>query len=156
MRQRLSLLFASGLFVGFIPGAPGTYASILTSLVVYLAAPPALRIPPALHASVLAFVTALGAMAAERVCRSRGGSDPSYVVVDEILGQLAAFLFVPITPASLVLGTLLFRILDIWKPFGIRRLEKLPHGVGILADDLAAGILACVALHATNLLLFRS
>jgi phosphatidylglycerophosphatase A len=155
MRQRLSLLFASGLFVGFIPGAPGTYASILTSIAIYLAATPAHRIPPELHASMLAFVTVLGAMAAERVCRSRGGSDPSYIVVDEILGQFAAFLFVPITPASLALGTFLFRVLDILKPFGIRRLERLPHGVGILADDLAAGILACIALHAANLTFFR-
>ena len=156
MRQRLSLLFASGLFVGFIPGAPGTYASVLTSLVLYLlTAQPARRLPPELHASLLALGVVLGVLASERVCRSRGVSDPSYIVLDEILGQLATFFYVPLTPLNLVLGTFLFRILDIFKPFGIRRLENLPHGVGILADDLAAGILACAALHGMNLLSYH-
>jgi phosphatidylglycerophosphatase A len=75
------------------------------------------------------------------------------VVIDEVAGQLATFLFLPFNTINLVLGTLVFRILDIWKPFPIRRLERLGNGVGIMADDLLAGVYANLLLQLMNLLL---
>jgi phosphatidylglycerophosphatase A len=69
------------------------------------------------------------------------------VVVDEIAGQILALAFLPLTPRVLVLGFVLFRILDIGKPFPARRLESLPGGSGIMADDLMVGLYANVLLQ---------
>jgi phosphatidylglycerophosphatase A len=68
-------------------------------------------------------------------------------VIDEVAGQLLTFLFLPVNLLNLVLGTALFRIFDIWKPFPIRKLEPLGNGVGIMADDLMAGIYANLILQ---------
>ena len=144
---RLSLFVASGCYIGLIPGAPGTYASVATTLVLYLVYRHSHRIVPALHVSAVCLITAAGVLAAAEVARNRADKDPSVVVADEVAGQLLAFLLVPLGPLNLVLGTLLFRLFDIWKPFPIRRLERLPGGVGIMADDLLAGIYANLVLQ---------
>ena len=75
------------------------------------------------------------------------------VVIDEVAGQLTALLFLPISFFNLVAGTFLFRLFDIWKPYPIRRLEPLKNGVGIMADDLLAGVYANIVLHLANRLL---
>lgn len=77
------------------------------------------------------------------------------MVIDEVAGQLTALLFLPINFFNLVAGTLLFRLFDIWKPYPVRKLEALENGVGIMADDLLAGIYANVVLHLTNWYLHR-
>ena len=150
MKQKLALLLATGFYVGFIRGAPGTYASLLTGAAIFMTQRLAHRIVPELYVGILCLVTVLGILVSDEVSRSRGAHDPSFVVIDEIAGQLVALLFVPVTLAGTIAGIVLFRVFDIWKPFGIRRLEKLKHGVGIMADDLAAGLLTCMILHAVN------
>jgi len=150
MIDRIALLFASGCLVGYVPGAPGTYASILTSLAFFGISRLTGGVAPELHISTICLVTVLGVLSSDRVSRATKQHDPSYVVIDEVAGQLASFLLVPVRPSFLVAGTLVFRALDIWKPFGIRRLESLEHGVGIMADDLAAGFLTCLLLGAGN------
>lgn len=155
MKQKFALLLATGLYVGFIKGAPGTYASILTGAVVFSIQRLAHRIVPEFYVSILCLVTVLGILASDEVSRSRGVPDPSFVVIDEIAGQLVALLFVPVNLGSTITAITLFRIFDIWKPFGIRRLEKLKYGVGIMADDLAAGALTCLILHAVFRFLLR-
>jgi phosphatidylglycerophosphatase A len=155
MKQKLALLLATGFYVGFIRGAPGTYASLLTGAAIFMTQRLAHRIVPELYVSILCLVTVLGILVSDEVSRSRGAHDPSFVVIDEIAGQLVALLFVPVTLAGTIAGIALFRVFDIWKPFGIRRLEKLKHGVGIMADDLAAGLLTCMILHAVNWCFFR-
>lgn len=150
MRQRLALLLATGLYVGFIKGAPGTYASILTGAAIFIVQRLTHRIVPELYVVVLCLLTVLGVLASDGVSRLRGFHDPSFVVIDEIAGQMVALLFVPVTPVNVIAGIALFRAFDILKPFGIRRLEKLKNGVGIMADDLAAGFLTCLILHLVN------
>jgi phosphatidylglycerophosphatase A len=147
MKKHLSLLFASGLYVGLVPGAPGTYASIATTLAFYLMWRTTGGIVPALHLSVVCLVSVLGVFTAAEVSRQQGVEDPRIVVLDEVAGQLVTFLFLPVGVSNLVAGTLAFRVFDIWKPFPIRKLESLPSGVGIMADDLLAGIYANVALR---------
>ena len=68
-------------------------------------------------------------------------------------GQLLAFLFLPINVFNIVLGTMAFRIFDIWKPFPIRKLESLGNGVGVMADDLLAGVYANFVLQLLNYVL---
>ncbi len=150
MKQRLALLLATGFYVGFIKGAPGTYASIMTGAVIYTAHKLGHRIAPELYVVVLCLVTVLGVLASDCVSRSRGVHDPSFVVIDEVAGQMVALLFVPVTLINVIAGIALFRAFDIWKPLGIRRLEELKDGVGVMADDLAAGFLTCLILHAAN------
>ncbi len=150
MKQGLALILATGFYVGFIKGAPGTYASVLTGAAIFMTHRLGHRTAPELYVAVLCLVTVLGVLASDFVSRSRGVHDPSFVVIDEIAGQLVALLFVPVTVVNTIAGIALFRAFDIWKPFGIRRLEKLKHGVGIMADDLAAGLVTCVILHAVN------
>ncbi|HYK90936.1 MAG TPA: phosphatidylglycerophosphatase A [Acidobacteriota bacterium] len=155
MKKHLSLLFASGLYIGLIPGAPGTYGSIAATMAFYLVSRVGNGIVPALHLSVTCLVSLVGIFAAAEVSRQRGEEDPRVVVIDEIAGQLVTYLFLPVRMFNLLGGLMLFRIFDIWKPFPIRRLESLPNGVGIMADDLLAGVYANVILQFLNWLPHR-
>jgi len=92
-------------------------------------------------------------LASDRVSRSLGQEDPQTVVIDEVAGQLTAFLFLPVDLFHLAGGTVLFRLIDIWKPYPIRRLEHLKNGVGIMADDLLAGVYANIILHGVSRLI---
>lgn len=155
MRDRISYLFATGGYIGTLPGAPGTYASLATTLAYYLIYRIYFRILPELHLSVLCLITVAGVLAAARVSRKLEQEDPKVVVIDEIAGQLAALLFLPVNFFNLAAGTFLFRLFDIWKPYPIRKLEALANGVGIMADDLLAGIYANVLLQLTHWFLHR-
>jgi len=97
---------------------------------------------------IIAVVTYLGIWAATRTEKITGRKDPGTVVVDEVAGQLITFLFIPWdSPAwVLVVGFVLFRVFDIWKPYPIRRLESLESGLGIMADDVLAGVYAATLL----------
>jgi phosphatidylglycerophosphatase A len=81
------------------------------------------------------------------------GKDSYRVVIDEVAGMWVSLLFVPITTPTLVAGLVLFRFFDITKPLYIRRMEKLPGGVGVMMDDVLAGvytnILLQIGLHYT-------
>ncbi len=83
-----------------------------------------------------------------------GEADPSRVVIDEWLGVWVAVLFLPKEWPWLVAGFALFRLLDILKPIGIRRLERLHGGIGIMADDAAAGVVAAGVLNGIRLIFF--
>ncbi len=143
-----ALLIATGLGLGYAPWVPGTVGSI-----------PGLLAGWSLYrvggswavAAGLFTVTAAGVWAADRTAARLGERDPGVVVVDEIAGQMMTLLFVRPSVTTLAAGFVLFRVLDILKPFPARRLESLPGGSGIMADDLAAGIYANVLLQAALL-----
>src|SRR5258708_2655577 len=85
--------------------------------------------------------------AAPLVARSSGLKDTQFVVMDEVAGQLLALIAVPLAWKTFLAGLILFRIIDILKPFPIRRLEGLPEGTGIVVDDLGAGLYALAVMH---------
>lgn len=122
---------------GFTPLAPGTVGSALTVLV--LGVVPVSR--PALAAGFVA-VTLVGTWAAHRAERILGSKDPGAVVIDEVAGMLLSVLVLPLTPAVLALGFVLFRFFDILKPFPARWSQRLPGGPGVMVDDLIAGLYA--------------
>jgi phosphatidylglycerophosphatase A len=108
-----------------------------------------------LSAVATLLVTAAAIWAADREARRRQLDDPGPIVIDEVAGQLLGLLVAlplvgPVTGRPLVMCTilafLLFRIFDVAKPWPIRRLERLPGGLGIVADDLAAGLITGIAL----------
>src|SRR5690606_12658183 len=140
--------------VGFLPLAPGTWGSMV-GVALYLAAAQfhniwihhwsvdhafnasqAISISIAAVAGGLTALTLIGIWAAGRAIPLLGNTDPSEAVIDEVVGMLVTFLFVPFTIGwpFILAGFLLFRLFDIWKPYPIDMLQVLPGGVGIIAD----------------------
>ena len=76
-----------------------------------------------------------------------GRKDPGIVVIDEVVGQWVSLLFLPFTPATALVGFLLFRVMDVVKPWPARDFEAWPGGLGIMADDVMAGIYANLLLR---------
>src|ERR1700687_3645422 len=141
-------LVATFFGAGRLNPGPGTWGSLATLLVWALASS---QIPVANRAwatiIAAAAVTIIGIPAATLVARSAGLKDPQFVVIDEVAGQLVALIAVPLAWKTFLAGLILFRVFDIWKPFPIRRLERLPEGTGIVVDDLGAGFYALAIMH---------
>ncbi len=135
---------------GLLKPGPGTYGSVAAMLLWFGAAhlwhPSALALTVG-TAIAAAVATLAGIPAATIVARESGREDPGHVVIDEVAGQLIALISLPATPFFAVMGLLLFRVFDIWKPWPVRKLERLPGGIGIMLDDVAAGVLALVAAY---------
>jgi phosphatidylglycerophosphatase A len=143
---------AIGLGAGLMPIAPGTVGSL--EGVVILLAVLALHLAPSVSLLVLVIlnviVFAVGVWASTRTCEITGLKDPGIVVIDEVSGQLIALTPLALWPsfsvAAVVAGFILFRLFDIFKPYPIRKLEHLHAGLGVMADDVLAGIYAAVLL----------
>ena len=133
---------------GFGRPGPGTWASVATSALwlglARYANPASL---PTCAIAIAIVVTLIGIPAATRVARALGKKDPSQVVIDEVAGQMIAFIGVPLNWHNVLAALILFRAFDISKPFPIRRLEHLPEGTGIMLDDVGAGLYALVIMQ---------
>ena len=145
--------------LGFMPIAPGTWGSLPVMIIFGLlvaGGAGAAKINAIMLG--LAFIGSVATVAySSASIAARGKKDPSEVVMDEFAGQALAFIAIrAIAPvdafAAAALGFLLFRLFDITKPWLIRKLETLPGGYGILADDLGAGIVAAIILNVFNIL----
>ena len=137
-------ILASFFGLGFFPVAPGTLASLVIVLL-YKYLIHGLALPYLLLIFLLLLV--LGVPAATAYSSELKRTDPRQVVVDEAAGQLLVLLSISPDWTVLVIGFLLFRLFDIVKPFPIRMLEGLPGGWGIIADDVAAALMAKFFLH---------
>jgi phosphatidylglycerophosphatase A len=139
--DRLAVAVATAAGTGYAPVAPGTVASLLTAVALWL-------VPFTLVGLVvtLVAVTAAGVWSGHRAERVLGGKDPAAVVVDEVAGMMLSVLLVPRTPAVLLSAFVLFRILDVWKPFPAYQSQSLPGGWGVMADDVVAGMYALLAI----------
>ena len=147
-------LLTSCFGLGRLPVAPGTWGSLppvlIFVLTCYLAAPPVvLSIVMVLLVVIASFVCVKFAPA---VIEATGKDDPHEVVADEFAGQALVFVAMPavITDKIFIIaliGFVVFRIFDIIKPWPIRKLERLPKGWGILADDLLAAVYAAIVLQ---------
>jgi phosphatidylglycerophosphatase A len=145
----LSTLVATGLGSGYAPIAPGTAGSAVGLLLFW----PLHAASAAVQLAAVAVLFVVGVAAATRVARGVGLEDPGIVVVDEVLGMWTSLLLMPFTPATAAAGFVLFRILDVFKPYPARQLESLPGGWGIMADDLMAGVYANLLLRAGRMAL---
>ncbi len=145
--DRLAITIATVLGIGRFPFAPGTVCSAATVAVYSLLAWLNAGISPLYLGLFVLLLLAAGIAAADGTSRLWGRLDPSEVVVDEAVGQLIALFLVPISLPWIVAAFFLFRFFDIFKPFPIRRLERLPGGFGIVIDDVAAGIYANIVLQ---------
>ena len=136
-------LLATGIGSGHAPVAPGTAGSAVGLLMFW----PLASLPLAAQLGACAAVFVLGALAASRLARDTGKKDPGLVVVDEVVGMWVTLVGLPFGVATAVAGFVLFRILDVAKPWPARDLEGLSGGWGIMADDVAAGIYAHLLLR---------
>jgi len=162
-KPRLALFIATACGLGYLPVAPGTWGSlggILLYFAVQIAFPP--TFVPGLRKSfevpgwspvwvgipIGIVIAALGVWSATTAARFWSVSDPQRVVIDEVSGQHLTYLLAlaPLNWKYLLLGFILFRVFDIWKPFPARQAESLPGGWGIMADDWVAGIYAAIGL----------
>ncbi|HYR86089.1 MAG TPA: phosphatidylglycerophosphatase A [Terriglobia bacterium] len=133
--------------IGKLKPGPGTWASVVTVLLWWAAIRGTFVPHQWLVAAILAvFVTLVGIPASTIVARESGTKDPSFVVIDEVAGQLIALIFVPPEWKYLLASLILFRGFDIVKPPPLRRLERLPEGTGIMLDDVGAGFYAWVIM----------
>ena len=145
-------LIATFFGAGRLRPGPGTWGSLATVLLWFglsRTINPNLQTIVAIALAVL--VTIVGIPAATRLARASRLKDPQFVVIDEVAGQLITLIGVPVSWKSLLLGFILFRGFDIVKPPPVRQLEKLPEGLGIVIDDVGAGLYALaimqIALH---------
>jgi len=122
-------------------------ASAITALALW-----ALPVSRAGLVAILAVVTVVGTWAAHRAARLLGGKDPRAIVIDEVAGMTLSVLAFAPTPAVLTAGLALFRLFDVIKPFPARQAERLPGGIGIMADDLVAGLYVLGALGVCRVL----
>ena len=104
------------------------------------------------YCSALAAVVAVGIWTSHRVEEALGRTDPGVIVIDEVAGMMVAVLFLPRTPGVLLCAFLLFRIFDIWKPFPAREAQALRGGLGVVVDDLIAGVYALVLIMGARML----
>ncbi|MGC8530146.1 MAG: phosphatidylglycerophosphatase A family protein [Leptospirillia bacterium] len=129
--------------IGRSPWAPGSMASAACALLWRLAPPAGLP----LFLILLSAISVVGVVASEQAIRETGLKDPSVVVIDEWFGQGVALLAAPHSWWGAGLAFVFFRVFDILKPPPVSFLEQAPGGVGIMLDDLGAGLLAALLLH---------
>ena len=141
--RRSALLLGSYFGAGYLPRCPGTFGSLAAILTLLL-------VPHDHYTLVVAVLALLAIVAgpplADVMIQATGRKDPQSFVLDEAAGVWIAALRLPGPHIDdLVVAFLLFRLFDIWKPWPVARLERLPGGFGVVYDDVAAGVLALVA-----------
>ena len=146
---RLILLLASGLGAGFSPFAPGTAGTLVAIPIELLLSP--IR-SPVYELTLLTFFF-FSSWIAERAQNHWQKKDDQRIVIDEIMGYFITMLWIPKTLLFISVGFLLFRLLDIVKPFPCRQLEKVRGGFGVVLDDVFAGIYANIALQILRILI---
>lgn len=134
--HKLSLLIATGGLVGFIPPCPGTYGALQGLLLYGLLK----FLPLWQHLIIALMLTLLGIISSEILVKNSSKKDPDEVIIDEIAGAYLACLGKE-NIMELTLVLIVFRIIDIKKPFPLKNLEKLRGGLGIMLDDVLAGII---------------
>ena len=134
---RAAVFIATFGYVGYAPVAPGTFGSAAgLALFVLLRA---IGLPWIEPVAIVALFAA-GTWAGNVAERYFGGIDPGPVVIDEVMGMLITLVFVPVSWAGALLGFLVFRVLDVVKPWPARQMENLHGGVGVMADDAMAAV----------------
>ncbi|MEJ6736387.1 MAG: phosphatidylglycerophosphatase A [Flavobacteriales bacterium] len=142
-------LTASALGAGYSPFAPGSMGAIVGCLALWLFEKYNListTSTPIPFIGLIVITTILGIIATDKL-EEDWGKDPSKVVLDEVIGMWITMMFVPLSFLNVLIGFILFRFFDIAKPLGIRKLESLKGGIGVMADDILAGIYANISLQ---------
>jgi phosphatidylglycerophosphatase A len=135
--RRLGLFIATCGYIGYVPVAPGTFGSA-AGLVVYAA----VRASGSQEVEIAAIVALflIGIWSGTQAEHHFGGIDPAPIVMDEVVGMLITLAFLPVNWAGALVGFLVFRLFDVFKPWPAAKFESLPGGLGVMADDGMAAI----------------
>lgn len=142
--NRLALAIATCGYVGYVPVAPGTFGSA-AGLAVFWAVRGVGS--PVVEIGLIAALVGAGVWSATIAERQFGTIDPGPVVIDEVVGMLITLALLPVSAAGMIVGFLVFRILDIVKPWPSRRFETLPGGFGVVGDDAMAALYGNVLMR---------
>jgi phosphatidylglycerophosphatase A len=137
IKDRVCEWFVTCCYTGYLPLAPGTWASVLTCIILYL-------VPSFNHPAVIILLTVFAVFAIERTKGKE--ADPGYIVIDEMIGMLVATVGRDLAAWNIVKAFVLFRAFDILKPYPIKKVERLSGAYGIIADDVLAGVFATMVL----------
>jgi len=142
MKKITALFIASTFYTGYFPIAPGTVGSFVAILVLWF-------LPPLswLSLSIISIVGFIIGIWASNIAEENWGHDPGRVNWDEVVGMIITVITLPKHWIIYVCGFFAFRFFDVIKPFPVNRMEKLPAGLGIMSDDVVAGIYANVVLQ---------
>lgn len=144
IKDKIAIFLATGFYSGFFPLAPGT-AGTLVAIPIYFII---YRFASVIYYSIITLVLLLiGIIVSSIAIRIFRQEDPSPVVLDEMVGFLVAMFMINVTWWRLLGAFFLYRIFDIIKPFPAGAVEGLGKGIGIMADDLVAGIYANIIMH---------
>jgi phosphatidylglycerophosphatase A len=144
IRERLVVFLATGCYAGYVPKLPGTAGSLVAIPLCYLVS----KLDPTQATLFVLLFVGLAVWVSGEAEKLFDKKDSGLIVIDEIAGMAVTLFLVPWTVTSVVLGFLFFRIMDIVKPFPIRKLEsRLSGGWGVVGDDVLAGIYAHVVLR---------
>ena len=149
--RTIILFISQGAYSGLSPFAPGTAGTVVGVFIYWCLK----GFSPIWYALPMLAVFLLGIWAADRAEVLLGRKDSPSIVIDEIAGYLVAMFLVPAGLWYAAAGFFLFRFFDIMKPFPLRRLEKIPGGLGVMLDDIGAGVYTNLVLQAAVLLLSR-
>jgi phosphatidylglycerophosphatase A len=141
---RFAVFVATVAYCGYFPVAPGTIGSaagLAAYALVWWTRSPLVEV------AAIAALFAAGVWAGTVAERYFGGIDPGPVVIDEVVGMLITLAFVPVGWSGALLGFVLFRIFDVIKPYPAGRFERLPGGLGVMADDAMAAVYANISLR---------
>ena len=140
--KNLALIFATFLGVGFFPLAPGTAATIAGIGLVFL-----LQFSLFYYVMVLMILLVIAIPVCSYLEKQIGRKDPGILVIDEVVGIMIALIGLPLDWRFVIVGFFLFRAFDMFKIYPINRLEALPGGLGIMLDDVMAGLYTNIVLH---------
>lgn len=141
MRSWIKFIASVG-YLGHVPLMSGTITSAVFTFVIYY-----WITNPTLYFFLGAFVIIIGLLISSRAAFIYNHGDPREVVIDELAGLFVALFFIPHQARAFLIAFLLFRFFDILKPWPIRALEKIRGSLGIMLDDLLAGLLANLITH---------
>ena len=144
--------FTSVGFIGRIPGAPGTYGSLVTLPLAFIWGT-FVNENNLLTLALISVLAVLGTIASSIVEKSMGVEDPGEIVIDELVGMWIALVAIPAHWGYWLAAFILFRIFDIWKPWLIDKAQNLHGGLGIMLDDILAGILTFFIIQGVSAIL---
>lgn len=142
MKRNINVFIASVFYLGYTPLAPGTVASAI-GLIIYLL----LNEHSVAYYFLLVLITVIGFITSEKAEKFLHKKDPSLIVIDEVAGAMITFIMLPLKPAVLITAFFLFRAFDMFKIYPANKFESLKGGLGIMGDDIVAGLYANIIMQ---------
>ena len=135
MRNFLVKILSTFFYVGYLPLIPGTFASLVGVLIFYIA-----RSNFPIYICLTLCVIFSGFFVSGKAEKIFNKKDPKYIVIDEVCGMLLSLMFLPLDIKFVIIAFVLFRLLDILKPYPANRIQELKGSIGIMGDDIVAGV----------------